>query len=78
MEPLPGSAEDGMELQKWILCSDEFLIHKRPEIAGYFAVEPDAGLQAEYLKNSFRMEEFTEFYVGEFRITQNAKILYLL
>ncbi|GFI30544.1 hypothetical protein IMSAGC013_01934 [Lachnospiraceae bacterium] len=58
------SAEDGMELQKWILCFDEFLIHKRPEIAGYFAVEPDAGLQVEYLKNSFRMEEFTEFNVG--------------
>ncbi len=70
--PLSGSilqnlqfAEDGMEIQKWILCSDEFLIHKRPEIAGYFAVESDKWMQEEYLKNSYRMEEFTEFYAGK-------------
>ena len=54
-----------MEIQKGILCSDEFLIHKRPEIAGYFAAEPDTGLQAEYFKNCFRMKEYTEFYIGE-------------
>ena len=58
---LPGSfldkinpAEKAMEIQKSVLCSDEFLIHKRPEIAGYFAAEQDAGLQEEYFKNSFR------------------------
>ena len=58
-------AEDIMELQKGVLCFDEFLVHKRPEIAGYFAVEQDAKLQTEYLKNSFRMKEYTEFNVGE-------------
>ncbi|MEZ3504481.1 MAG: hypothetical protein K1W25_13685 [Lachnospiraceae bacterium] len=42
-----------MELQKGVLCSDAFLIHKRPEIAGYFAMEQDAGLQTEYFKSSF-------------------------
>ena len=61
------SAEKNMEFQKQILCFDEFLIHKRPEIAGYFAMEQDAGLQTDYLKNSFRMEEFTEFNIGESR-----------
>ena len=58
-------AHDRMEIQKGILCFDQFLIHKRPEIAGYFAMEQDTDLQTEYLKNSFRMEEYTEFYLGE-------------
>ena len=49
--------EDFTELQKGILCFDNHLIYKRPEIAGYF--------QSEYLKNSFRMEEFTELYIGD-------------
>ncbi len=38
-------AESAMELQKGVLCSDAFLIHKRPEIAGYFAMEQGAMLQ---------------------------------
>ena len=46
-------AEKAMEIQKGLLCSDEFLIHKRPEIAGYFAMEQDAALQTEYFKNCF-------------------------
>ena len=58
------SAEDGMEIQKGILCHDGFLNHKRTEIAGYFAMEQDARLQADYLKNSFRMKEYTEFDIG--------------
>ena len=48
-------AEKATELQKGVLCSDAFLIHKRPEIAGYFAMEQDTMLQREYLKNSFHM-----------------------
>ena len=48
-------AEKTMELQKGVLCSDAFLIHKRPEIAGYFAMEQDAMLQTEYFRNSFHM-----------------------
>ncbi len=48
-------AEKAMELQKGVLCSDAFLIHKRPEIAGYFAMEQDTMLQREYFKNSFHM-----------------------
>ena len=55
---------DFQELQKGILCFDNYLIHKRLEIAGYFQSEQDAVLQTEYLKNSFRMEEFTELYIG--------------
>ena len=42
--------EDFTELQKGILCFDNYLIHKRPEIAGYFQSEQDAVLQTEYLK----------------------------
>ena len=49
------SAEKATELQKGVLCSDAFLIHKRPEIAGYFAMEQDTMLQREYFKNSFHM-----------------------
>ena len=48
------------DLKRGILCSDDFLIHKRPEIAGYFQTETDTLLQAEYLKNSFH---FGTYYV---------------
>ena len=65
-------AEKAMEIQKGLLCSDDFLIHKRPEIAGYFAVEQDTGLQTEYFKNCFRMEEFTEFDIGGIRAGYRA------
>ena len=65
-------AEKAMELQKEVLCSDAFLIHKRPEIAGYFAMEQDTRMQTEYLKNSFRMEEFTELDIGEMRVGYRA------
>ena len=65
-------AEKAVEIQKGILCSDEFLIHKRPEIAGYFAMEQDTRMQTEYLKNSFRMEEFTELDIGEMRVGYRA------
>jgi len=41
------------DLKRGILCSDEFLIHNRSEIAGYFNMEQDTKLQAEYLKNCF-------------------------
>lgn len=64
--------EDFTELQKGILCFDNYLIHKRPEIAGYFQSEQDAVLQTEYLKNSFRMEEFTELYIGDVRAGYRA------
>lgn len=64
--------EDFTELQKGILCFDNYLIHKRPEIAGYFQSEQEAVLQTEYLKNSFRMEEFTELYIGDVRAGYRA------
>lgn len=60
------------DLKKGILCFDKHLIHKRPEIAGYFQIEQDARLQTDYLKNSFRMEEFTELYIGETRAGYRA------
>lgn len=64
---VPDFTEELRELQKGILCSDRFLIHKRPEIAGYFQIELDSILQSEYLKNSYRMNEFTELDIGEVR-----------
>ena len=64
---VPAFTEDLRELQKGLLCSDEFLIHKRPEVAGYFQTEPNSILQSEYLKNSYRMNEFTELNIGEVR-----------
>ena len=64
--------ESFAELQKGILCSDRYLIHKRPEIAGYFQTEQDALLQTEYLKNAFHMEEFSELYIGEVRAGYRA------
>lgn len=64
--------EDFTDLKKGILCFDKHLIHKRPEIAGYFQIEQDARLQTDYLKNSFRMEEFTELYIGETRAGYRA------
>ena len=64
--------EDFTELQKGILCFDNHLIHNRSEIAGYFQSEQDAVLQTEYLKNSFRMEEFTELYIGDVRAGYRA------
>jgi hypothetical protein len=45
------AAENFVELQKGILCFDSYLIHKRPEIAGYVQSEQDRVLQTEYLKN---------------------------
>ena len=65
--PKLSETEQGKDLQRGILCSDEFLKHKRPEIAGYFQIEQDAKIQADYLRNSFRMEEYTEFNIGEMR-----------
>jgi N12 class adenine-specific DNA methylase len=65
--PKLSETEHGEDLQRGILCSDEFLKHKRPEIAGYFQIEQDAKIQADYLRNSFRMEEYTEFNIGEMR-----------
>lgn len=59
--------EELRELQRGLLCSDKFLIHKRPEVAGYFQIESNSILQAEYLKNSYRMNEFTLLNIGDVR-----------
>ena len=66
-------AEEITQLQKGILCHDDFLYHKRPEIAGYFAVETDTVLQTEYLKNSYHMDEYTELDIGEVRVGYLAR-----
>lgn len=64
-DPLPGVFPHGRasagitpEVRKGVLCSDSFLSHKRPEIAGYFAAEPDAGLQMEYFKGCFTFRTY--------------------
>ncbi|MBD5532852.1 MAG: DUF3849 domain-containing protein [Lachnospiraceae bacterium] len=69
----PDFAEKAMELQKGVLCSDAFLIHKRPEIAGYFAMEQDAMLQTEYFKNSFHMGMTYVLGVGDSIVEYHAE-----
>ena len=51
---------------------DEFMVHKCPDIAGVMLFEPDKDKQTEYIKNSYRHKEFTEFYVGEERAGYRA------
>ena len=69
-EPLSGLSLSGIE--KGILQFDEFMVHKCPEIAGVVLFEPDKGKQTEYIKNSYRHKEFTEFYIGEERAGYRA------
>ena len=60
------------EIEKGILQFDEFMVHKCPDIAGVMLFEPDKEKQTEYIKNSYRHKEFTEFYVGEERAGYRA------
>ena len=53
------------EIEKGILQFDEFMVHKCPDIAGVMLFEPDKDKQTEYIKNSYRHGENTEFYVGK-------------
>lgn len=55
------------ELEHGILQFDDFMKHKRREVAGYLAIEPDADKQTEYVKNSYKHKEYAEFYVGKER-----------
>ena len=55
------------EIEKGILQFDEFMEHKCPDIAGVMLFEPDKDRQTDYIKNSYRHKEFTEFYIGEER-----------
>ena len=69
-EPLSGLSLSGIE--KGILQFDEFMVHKCPDIAGVMLFEPDKDKQTEYIKNSYRHKEFTEFYIGEERVGYRA------
>lgn len=60
------------KIEKGILQFDEFMEHKCPEIAGVMLFEPDKDKQTEYIKNSYRHGEYTEFYVGEERAGYRA------
>ena len=51
---------------------DEFMVHKCPDIAGVMLFEPDKDKQTEYIKNSYRHGENTEFYVGKERAGYRA------
>lgn len=53
------------EIEKGILQFDEFMVHKCPDIAGVMLFEPDKDKQTEYIKNSYRHGEDTEFNIGE-------------
>ena len=74
----PGNGENALsgfslsEIEKGILQFDEFMEHKCPEIAGVMLFEPDKGRQTEYIKNSYRHGEYTEFYVGKERAGYKA------
>lgn len=76
--PEPGNGENALsgfslsEIEKGILQFDEFMEHKCPDIAGVMLFEPDKGKQTEYIKNSYRHGEYTEFYVGEERAGYRA------
>ena len=76
--PEPGNEENALsgfslsEIEKGILQFDEFMEHKCPDIAGVMLFEPDKGKQTEYIKNSYRHGEYTEFYVGEERAGYRA------
>ena len=65
-------AEKAMEIQKGVLCSDDFLIHKRSEIAGYFAMEQDTMLQTEYFKNCFHFGTYYGLNVADTSIGFHA------
>ena len=69
-EPLPGLSLS--EIEKGILQFDEFMVYKCPDIAGVMLFEPDKDKQTEYIKNSYRHGEYTEFYVGEERAGYRA------
>ena len=60
------------EIEKGILQFDEFMVHKCPDIAGVMLFEPDKDKQTEYIKNSYRHGEYTEFYIGEERAGYRA------
>ncbi len=60
------------EIEKGILQFDEFMVHKCPDIAGVMLFEPDKDKQTEYIKNSYRHGENTEFYVGKERAGYRA------
>ena len=60
------------EIEKGILQFDEFMEHKCPDIAGVMLFESDKDKQTEYIKNSYRHGEYTEFYVGEERAGYKA------
>ena len=74
----PGNGESALSgfslsgIEKGILQFDEFMVHKCPDIAGVMLFEPDKDKQTEYIKNSYRHKEFTEFYVGEERAGYRA------
>lgn len=76
--PEPGNGEHALsgfslsEIEKGILQFDEFMEHKCPEIAGVMLFEPDKGRQTEYIKNSYRHGEYTEFYIGKERAGYRA------
>ena len=65
-------AQKAMEIQKGVLCSDDFLNHKRPEIAGYFQMEQDVSLQTEYFKNCFRFGTYYGLKVADTSIGFSA------
>ncbi|MDE7425919.1 MAG: DUF3849 domain-containing protein [Lachnospiraceae bacterium] len=70
-EELSGISLSGLE--QGILQFDEFMVHKCPDIAGYFLFESDREKQTEYIKNSYRNEEYTEFHVGMERVGYKAE-----
>lgn len=65
--------DESADIYKMILCQDNFLRHKRKEIAGYFTAEIDEQKQTAYLKNCFHMNEFSELLINGERLGYLAK-----
>lgn len=59
-------------LEHEVLQFDEFMVHKVPDIAGYFVFEEDKDKQTEYVKNSYKHNEYAEFYVDNGRAGYKA------
>lgn len=60
------------KLELGILQFDQFMIHKCPDIAGQFVFDTEKAKQTEYIKNSYKQKEFTEFHVGSERVGYRA------
>lgn len=63
--------ESEEELIHSLICSDQYMKNKRPDIAGRFQMVIDLNKRADYVKGSYN-EEYTEFDIGTNRVGYKA------